>query len=83
MPTINPVQSALTAAQAQEAQKPTQLNTGPKPTPAAKALPQDQVTISPAARQAQTLPQPQTLQSQQAKPSIASNNDTDQTGEGH
>jgi hypothetical protein len=85
MPTFNPIQSALAAAQSQETQNSTQIKSGPKSTNTTTknqaAAPEDQVTISSAARQYQT--PPQTLQSQQAKPAIASNNDTDQSGEGH
>ena len=89
MPTFNPIQSALAAAQAQDAQNDTQIKSGPKASSTTNknqaTAPEDQVTISPAARQyqTQTQSQAQTLQAQQAKPSIAANNDTDQTGEGH
>jgi len=79
MPTINPVQSTLAAAHTQAAQKPTELNTtAPKTgsTVVKTAVPQDQVTISSTARQAQAQSQ---LQAQQAKPSIASGNDSEAT----
>jgi hypothetical protein len=80
MPTINPVQSALAAAHTQAAQKATELNTTAAPktgtTVVKTAAPQDQVTISSTARQAQTQSQ---LQAQQAKPSIASGNDSEAT----
>jgi|HubBroStandDraft_3_1064219.scaffolds.fasta_scaffold204306_1 hypothetical protein len=91
---INPVQSAITAAQTQAALETNQLNktnnannNGPKTgaTVVKTAEPQDQVTISTTARQAAaTQPQPQTqtqLQAQQAKPAVASGKDTDTTGQ--
>jgi len=77
MPTINPVQSALATAHTEAAQKTTELNTTAAPktgtTVVKTAAPQDQVTISNTARQAQA----QSLQTQQAKPSIATGNDAD------
>jgi hypothetical protein len=81
MPTINPVQSALAAAHTQAAQKASELNTTAAPktgtTVVKTAAPQDQVTISNTARQAQA----QTLQTQQAKPQIASGGDADHDGD--
>jgi hypothetical protein len=87
---INPVQSAISAAQSQAAQETKQLNNynnAPKTgtTVVKTAAPQDQVTISTTARQAAaTQPQPQTqtqIQAQQAKPAVASGKDTDTTGQ--
>lgn len=75
---INPVHSALTAAQTQAAQKTTELNKNFAPqsgtTVVKTGTPQDQVTISAGARQAQAQSQ---LQTQQAKPAIAAGNDSE------
>ena len=81
MPTINPVQSALAAAHTQAAQKTTELNTTAAQetgtTVVKTAVPQDQVTISNTARQAQA----KSLQTQQAKPQIASGGDAKHDGD--
>ena len=92
MPSINPVRSAISAAQSQATQETNQLNKTSNNTYAPKTnntvvatktvAPQDQVTISTTARQAAaTQPQQTQLQAQQAKPAVASGKDADTTGE--